>query len=126
MTVVVTDEERVRRVVEDGSRRKRDLSVYRRAMAERHREQVAGTEDAAAAAWAITANRLCASLPVSTFRLWIEPLHAVGVDGATLLLDGPEGIRAWSGRRYTSLIGEALRAVSDFTAVRFVTTGESK
>lgn len=126
MTVVVTDEERVRRVVEDGSRRKRDLSVYRRVVAERQREQIAGTEETAAVAWAIIADRLSASLPASTFRLWIEPLHAVGVDGATLLLDGPEGIRAWAARRYTSLIGEALRAISDFTAVRFVTAGASK
>jgi chromosomal replication initiator protein len=47
-------------------------------------------------------------VPESTFRLWLEPLQAVGVDADTLYLTGPEGIRAWAERRYSSLIGEAL------------------
>ncbi len=60
------------------------------------------------ALWRATRERLRASVPESTFRLWLEPLQAVGVDADTLYLTGPEGIRAWAERRYSSLIGQAL------------------
>jgi chromosomal replication initiator protein len=60
------------------------------------------------ALWRATQDRLRASVPESTFRLWLEPLRAVGADADTLYLTAPEGIRAWAERRYASLIGEAL------------------
>ena len=60
------------------------------------------------ALWRATQDRLQASVPESTFRLWLEPLQAVGADRDTLYLSAPEGIRAWAERRYSSLIGEAL------------------
>lgn len=60
------------------------------------------------AVWQATRNRLRASVPESTFRLWLEPLEVVGADGDTLYLSAPEGVRAWAERRYSSLIGEAL------------------
>jgi chromosomal replication initiator protein len=60
------------------------------------------------ALWRATQDRLRASVPESTFRLWLEPLQAVGADGDTLYLSGPEGIRAWAERRYSPLIGQAL------------------
>jgi chromosomal replication initiator protein len=60
------------------------------------------------ALWQAAQDRLRASVPESTFRLWLEPLRAVGNDGETLYLTAPEGIRAWAERRYSSLIGEAL------------------
>jgi chromosomal replication initiator protein len=62
------------------------------------------------ALWRATQDRLRASVPESTFRLWLEPLRAVGSDADTLYLTAPEGIRAWAERRYASLIGEALAA----------------
>jgi chromosomal replication initiator protein len=62
------------------------------------------------ALWRATQDRLRASVPDSTFRLWLEPLHPVGSDGDALYLTAPEGIRAWAERRYSSLIGEALAA----------------
>jgi chromosomal replication initiator protein len=58
--------------------------------------------------WKATQDRLRASVPESTFRIWLEPLRAAGSDGETLYLSAPEGIRAWTERRYSSLIGEAL------------------
>jgi chromosomal replication initiator protein len=58
-------------------------------------------------------------VPESTFRLWLEPLQAVGADADTLYLTGPEGIRAWAERRYSSLIGQALTAAG--TPLRQVT-----
>jgi chromosomal replication initiator protein len=47
-------------------------------------------------------------VPASTFKLWLEPLRAVGGHGTTLLLAAPDGIRPWVERRYSSLIREAL------------------
>ena len=60
------------------------------------------------ALWRATQDRLRASVPESTFRLWLEPLRVEGADGETLYLGAPEGIRAWAERRYSSLINEAL------------------
>jgi chromosomal replication initiator protein len=60
------------------------------------------------ALWQTTQKRLEGSVPESTYRLWLEPLEAVGVEGETLFLSAPEGIRAWTERRYSSLIEEAL------------------
>ena len=60
------------------------------------------------ALWRATQDRLRASVPESTFRLWLEPLTAAGADGDTLYLTAPESIRAWAERRYASLIAEAL------------------
>jgi chromosomal replication initiator protein len=61
--------------------------------------------------WRATQTRLEASVPESTYRLWLEPLEATGVEGETLFLTAPEGIRAWSERRYSSLIAEALSEI---------------
>jgi len=56
--------------------------------------------------------RLQASVPESTYRLWLEPLEPQGVQGETLFLSAPDGIRAWVERRYSSLIREALEGTS--------------
>ena len=61
------------------------------------------------ALWRATRERLRSSVPESTYRLWLEPLEAVGIEGDTLFLTAPENVRAWSERRYESLIAEALR-----------------
>jgi chromosomal replication initiator protein len=60
------------------------------------------------ALWRATQERLRASVPESTYRLWLDPLEAVGGDGETLYLTAPESIRAWAERRYSALIAEAL------------------
>ncbi len=60
------------------------------------------------ALWRATQDRLRASVPDSTYRLWLEPLEAVAADGDTLRLSAPEGVRAWAERRYSSLIAEAI------------------
>jgi len=61
--------------------------------------------------WRAAQERLKTSVPESTYRLWLEPLEVVGVEGETLYLTAPEGIRAWTERRYSSLIVEALHEV---------------
>jgi chromosomal replication initiator protein len=58
--------------------------------------------------WRATQERLAKSVPESTYRLWLEPLEAVGADGGTIYLKAPEGIRAWAERRYSALIAAAL------------------
>ena len=63
------------------------------------------------ALWQATLEQLQASVPESTFRLWLEPLQAIGSDAETLYLSGPEGVRAWAERRYSSLIVRALADV---------------
>ncbi|MGN6586716.1 MAG: chromosomal replication initiator protein DnaA [Solirubrobacterales bacterium] len=61
--------------------------------------------------WRAAQERLRTAVPESTYRLWLEPLEAAGIEGETLFLTAPEGIRAWSERRYSSLIAEALAKV---------------
>jgi len=65
-------------------------------------------QDDPKALWGKVRARLRASVPDSTYRLWLEPLELEGVQGETLFLSAPEGIRAWVERRYSSLIREAL------------------
>jgi len=60
--------------------------------------------------WRNAQECLRGSVPESTFRLWLEPLKAVGADVDTLYLEAPEGIRAWAERRYSGLISQALEA----------------
>jgi chromosomal replication initiator protein len=63
------------------------------------------------ALWQATQERLRASVPESTYRLWLDPLEAAGVEGETLYLTAPEGIGAWAERRYSALIAEALAEI---------------
>ncbi len=60
------------------------------------------------ALWEDVRQRLRSAVPESTFRIWLEPLRAVGARETTLYLTAPEGIRTWVERRYSSLLREAL------------------
>jgi chromosomal replication initiator protein len=75
--------------------------------------------------WRDIQDRLRASVPHSTFQLWLEPLKVAGTQAETLLLAAPDGIRAWTERRYSGLILEALAgAGSRLRGVRFLAEGE--
>ena len=77
------------------------------------------------ALWRQVQERLQGSVPESTYRLWLEPLEVFGAEGETLFLTAPDGIRAWSERRYSSLIAEALRDIgAPFGQVSFAESGE--
>ncbi len=71
----------------------------------------AGNQDGLDALWREAQAQLRASVPDSTFKLWLEPLRAVGVHGDVLYLWAPKAALAWVERRYSSLIREALGAV---------------
>jgi chromosomal replication initiator protein len=61
------------------------------------------------ALWRATQERLRASVPESTYRIWFEPLRVAGAAGDTLYLTASEErVRAWGERRYAQLIAEAL------------------
>jgi chromosomal replication initiator protein len=61
--------------------------------------------------WQAVTERLRASVPDATFRLWLEPLRAAAAQGDTLYVKAPDGIRAWVERRYAALISQALTQV---------------
>jgi chromosomal replication initiator protein len=62
--------------------------------------------------WREVTEKLRASVPDSTFRLWLEPLRAAGARDRTLYVSAPDGIRAWVERRYATLISEILGQVA--------------
>jgi chromosomal replication initiator protein len=70
------------------------------------------TERELSSIWEAVSEQLRASVPDSTFRLWLEPLRAAGAKGDTLYIRAPEGIRAWVERRYAALISQALAEAS--------------
>ncbi len=79
------------------------------------------------ALWRTTQERLRASVPESTYRLWLEPLRALDARGDTLHLAAPEGIRAWAERRYSALIAAALAdSGSSLRQVAFVDGGSGE
>ena len=76
--------------------------------------------------WRAVREQLKASVPDSTYRLWLEPLRPAGLRDRTLLLTAPERIRTWVERRYAGLIAEALRREEAvFEAVAFVDSREA-
>jgi chromosomal replication initiator protein len=77
--------------------------------------------------WREVQERLRASVPPSTFQLWLEPLKASGSRAGVLHLSAPDNIRAWAERRYSGLIREALAATdSGLVDVSFAACGESE
>ncbi len=75
--------------------------------------------------WEDIQQRLRVAVPESTFKIWLEPVRAVGTQGTTLYLGAPEGIQTWVERRYTPLIREALeQAESGLTEIAFAEKGQ--
>lgn len=64
-------------------------------------------------------------MPESTYEIWLKPLQAIGMQGATLYLSAPSGARAWVERRYAPLLREALEGSSGPASdVAFVAEGK--
>jgi chromosomal replication initiator protein len=71
--------------------------------------------------WDTAREDLRASLPASTYRLWVEPLKPVALRQGTLYLSAPESIRAWVDRRYGSrLLAAARRSEPSIAGMVFV------
>jgi chromosomal replication initiator protein len=60
--------------------------------------------------WGSVAEGLQASLPASTYDLWLAPLRPVSAEGTALRVAAPRSIRAWVDRRYRGVLEAALRA----------------
>ena len=72
------------------------------------------------AIWSGVREELRGTLHPSAYENWLEPLHAVGVQGSRLYVSGPERIRDWFGRRYGSAATAALqRRAPEFTEIAF-------
>jgi chromosomal replication initiator protein len=77
--------------------------------------------DDPASIWERVRGDLRASLPASSFELWIEPVRAVSVQGSTLYLSAPATARQWVERRYHGALEAALAAgTSALDRVAFV------
>jgi chromosomal replication initiator protein len=75
--------------------------------------------------WEDIRQRLRSAVPESTFKIWLDPLRAVGTRGSTLYLTAPDGIRAWVERRYSSLLREALTdSPSELSEIAFAASAE--
>ena len=66
-----------------------------------------------AAIWQRVGDEIRASLPPSTYKLWLEPLRAISVRGTTLYVTGPKRVRTWVERRYADRLEDALRRHTD-------------
>jgi chromosomal replication initiator protein len=74
--------------------------------------------------WEDVRARLRATVPESTFGIWLEPLRPAGSQGATLYLTAPDGVRAWVERRYSPLLREALAETgAELSDVAFTVEG---
>jgi chromosomal replication initiator protein len=66
------------------------------------------------------------SLGESTYCLWLAPLRCVGLDGDTLMLEGPPEVSVWAASRYAAALREAAAGVlGDGIGVRVEATGSS-
>jgi len=62
------------------------------------------------AIWRAVTDELRASLPASTYDLWLDPLRPVAAHGDTLRIEAPRSIRPWVERRYRGALETAARA----------------
>jgi chromosomal replication initiator protein len=82
--------------------------------------------DDLASIWERVRQELEASLPVSTFQLWIDPLRPLSAQGRTLYLAAPDATRTWVERRYRGALQAALRDVGgDLDRVAVLAEGQA-
>jgi chromosomal replication initiator protein len=71
--------------------------------------------------WGRVQEELRRSVPATTYRLWLEPLHVVSAQGSTIYLRAPANVQAWVERRYLArLVSVLRRQTTALTDVRFV------
>lgn len=85
------------------------------------------SQEAVAQLWNLVRDQLSASLPESTYRMWLAPLKPATRRGNTLFLEAPESIRAWAEKRYSGLILHSISKVeSSITAISFSGVSETE
>lgn len=107
----------------EGSRRRRDVEALEAAAArvveDRESRLLAclRATPAAARAWDEARDALARCVPESTFRLWLDPLGCLGESQGALYVVAGDHVYGWASRRYSTLIGDAVRRVSDYRGV---------
>ncbi|MGK2933421.1 MAG: chromosomal replication initiator protein DnaA [Solirubrobacterales bacterium] len=70
--------------------------------------------------WAEVRRQLSASLPETTYRMWLAPVKPAGLRNDTLHLEAPDNVTTWVERRYSSMILTAINDVDpSVTAISF-------
>jgi chromosomal replication initiator protein len=83
--------------------------------------------DALTSLWQRVGDELRASLPESTYKLWLDQLRPVSAHGSTLYLSAPAPVRTWVERRYSPRVLEALRRhAPEMTEIEFVVVGPAR
>jgi chromosomal replication initiator protein len=81
--------------------------------------------DEPTAIWQRVRDDLRASVPPSTFKLWLDPLRVISARGSTLYLSAPKQVRTWVERRYSApLLAAVGRQAPGLTTIEFVEGGE--
>lgn len=103
----------------DAWRREREAEEAAAKAREREHRLLADLRDTpeAEAAWEAARAKIAASVPDSTFKLWLEPLRCRGESKGALYLVAPDGIQPWVERRYGPFIGKLVRDASEFRGV---------
>ena len=107
----------------EGSRRQRDVKAVAedRLQASRERRQILVQESkktpASEQAWKKTLDHLRRSVPGPTFEVWFSSLRLVGEVRGSLHVESQEAQAVWTERKYGPLMGECVRAASDFQGV---------
>ncbi len=84
------------------------------------------SQDGVSRLWSSVRPHLSASLPDSTYRMWLAPLKPAARRGNTLFLEAPESVRAWVEKRYSGLILHSVSKVeSSITAISFDLSGSA-
>ena len=77
--------------------------------------------DALTSLWQRVGDDLRASLPESTYKLWLDQLRPVSAQGPRLYLSAPASVRTWVERRYSTRVLDALRRhAPELTEIEFV------
>jgi chromosomal replication initiator protein len=77
--------------------------------------------------WEAAKEELRATVPATTFELWLEPIDPVALRGTTLFLTAPAAVRRWVERRYAERIMAAVRSQAPAIAgVGFVEGGPAE
>ena len=74
--------------------------------------------------WTALLDRVRDEIPGHVYRVWLEPLVAVGLSDGVLYVQAPAGIRDWVRRRFGDSLSRALRSLDQsFVRVELVTGG---